>query len=274
VVTILAGGTETGIASNISTPNLPAGSVTVLKAPSAGTFTLNMGDKTLTLNEGYKLQDIDITSNFTSSSGSVTVVTINAPTAGLASVNVKCEGTSNYTITCVKVTGSGSHTLKDVTVDVKDSNASNIGILIDANANLSIVGGIVKLTAEPNTNNQKPITLIQSDGVLIATGLTVDMTGGNTEHTQGSKGIVLNAARSLVTSSTIKLNRPTTNSVNAIGIDVQVNSPAVEGNTFFKVGGVGGNGNAIGVKGVSRLSSLSRNTFVGFTAPNDKTVDP
>jgi hypothetical protein len=276
VVTILAGGTETGIASNISTPNLPAGSVTVLKAPSAGTFELNMGGNQLTLNKGYKLQDISITSNFSGTSNPPpAAVKITHPTAGLASVGVTCTGGgTSSSVACVEVAGPGSHTLKDVTVDVKDNNSSNTGILIDANANLSIVGGIVKLTAEPDTNDQNPITLIQSNGVLIATGLTVDMTGGNTEHTKGSKGIVLNAARSLVTSSTIKLNRPTTNSVNAIGIDVQVNSPAVEGNTFFKVGGVGGNGNAIGVKGVSRLSSLSRNTFVGFTAPNDKTVDP
>jgi hypothetical protein len=52
----------------------------------------------------------------------------------------------------VKVQGAGSHTLKDVTVDVKDNNSSNTGILIDSNANLSIVGGIVKLTGNPPNN--------------------------------------------------------------------------------------------------------------------------
>jgi len=266
VVTILAGGTETGIASNISTPNLPAGSVTVLKAPSAETFTLNMGNRQLTLNKGYRLQDIKIDFNFGTGAG--TGVTIAHPTAGLASVEVTCDGTG---ATCVKVTGAGSHTLRDVTVKVEASSGSNVGIQNDANANLSIVGGRVELTG-----NGAGITLINAQGVLTATGLTVDMTGRSPEHTQGSKGIVLNAARSLVTGSTIRLNRPANSGVKAIGIDVQANalSSIVEGNTFLRVGGSSGSGNAIGVGGASRLSSLSRNTFEGFGGTNDKAFEP
>jgi hypothetical protein len=255
VVTILAGGNQPA-GGAISTPILPAGSVTVLKAPSAGTFTLNMGDKTLTLNEGYKLQDIDITSNFTSSGGSVTVVTINAPTAGLASVNVKCEGTSSYTITCVKVTGSGSHTLKDVTVDVKDSNASNIGILIDANANLSIVGGTVKLNAVASSS-QQPITLIQSDGVLTATGLTVDMVDGSVNtHQKDSNCIVLNKAGSSVTDSTIKVNNSTVSGQNAVGIVVghTTGRSTVARNNF-----IGSGTGAVAVTGIGRLDFVGNN---------------
>jgi hypothetical protein len=53
----------------------------------------------------------------------------------------------------VKVEGVGFHTLKDVTVDVKDNNPNNIGIKNNANANLSIVGGIVRLTASPLAPN-------------------------------------------------------------------------------------------------------------------------
>jgi hypothetical protein len=264
VVTILkAGTTSESVGNSISTPNLPAGSVTVLKAPSAGTFTLNLGEKTLTLNKGYKLQDININSNFTSASGSVTVVTIEHPTAGLASVNVKCEGTPSYAITCVKVTGAGFHTLKDVTVDVQDSNASNIGILINANANLSIVGGIVKLTATTPSTSQQPITLIQANGVLTATGLTVDMSGGNaahTAHTKNSKGIVLNAAGSSVTGSTIKVNQGPSGG-NAIGIDVQAGPSTVENNTF--IGPDVNPARAIGINGASNAPNAStRNTFV------------
>jgi hypothetical protein len=83
VVTILGGTNTENVTSNINTPALSAGSVTVLKAPSAGTFTLNMAGNTLTLNKGYKLQDIKITSNV--GSGNI-AVRITHPTAGLASV--------------------------------------------------------------------------------------------------------------------------------------------------------------------------------------------
>jgi hypothetical protein len=274
VVTILAGGTEN--AGAISTPNLLAGSVTVLKAPSAETFTLNLGASTLTLNKGYKLQDIKITSSIGSGS---TAVLITHPTAGLASVEVKCTGSD---VICVKVTGSGSHTLKDVTVDVEDNNASNIGILVDANANLSIVGGIVKLTAVAPTS-QQPITLIQADGVLAATGLTVDMTGGATgiitNHTQNSIGIVLNAAGSSVTNSTIKVNKCTVSTggttVYSIGINVQhtTGKSTVVGNNF-KGYNAANNCEVIGVKGGNRLSpsaDFPNNNFLGIFTD---TVDP
>jgi hypothetical protein len=271
VVTILKSGTTPEPVSNsISTPILPAGSVTVLKAPSAGTFTLDMGNTTLTLNKGYKLQDISITSNFSGTSNPPpAAVKITHPTAGLASVGVTCTGGgTSSSVACVEVAGPGSHTLKDVTVDVKNSNEGNIGILINANASLSIVGGMVKLTNAPT---QKPITLIQSDGVLIATGLTVDMSGGNddyTAHTKNSIGIVLNAAGSSVTNSTIKVNKgPGSGSpANATGIDVQAGPSTVENNIF--IGPTDSTPNAIGINGASNAPNAStRNAFVqNFTA--------
>jgi hypothetical protein len=267
VVTILAGGTEGAAA--INTPNLPAGSVTVLKAPSAGTFTLNMGGNQLTLNKGYKLQGIKITSNVGGSTTIPRAVKITDPTAGLASVDVECTPSSSSKVYCVEVAGAGSHTLRDVSVGVKDTDSANIGILIDANATLSIVGGKVRVT--DNTNS---ITLIQADGVLTATGLTVDMTNsGGTAHTQNSTGIVLNAAGSSVTGSTIKMNKGASGG-DAIGIDVLGNAQpsTVEGNTF-NASSLGA-GNAIGIMNGGRLSPnpLLRNTFVGFTGANDKKV--
>jgi hypothetical protein len=259
VVTILAGGTETGIASNISTPNLPAGSVTVLKAPSAGTFELDMGTKQLTLNKGYKLQDINIISAFSSSASPPDpAVSITHPTAGLASVDVRCTATSNKVI-CVEVKGSGSHILKGVKVDVTDANANNIGILSDANTTLSIVGGEVRLTGNANG-----ITLIKSNGVLTVTGLTVDMTGGGS-HTQGSKGIVLNKAGSSVTDSTIKVNNGPGSGTNAIGIDIQhtTGTSTVARNNF-----IGSGTNTVGIKGSSKLSPDSiSNNFSGIGTP-------
>jgi hypothetical protein len=259
VVTILAGGTETGISNNIATLNLPAGSVTVLQAPFPKTFELNMGGNKLTLNKGYKLQDIKITSTFSSTTNGA--VEITDPTAGLASVDVTCNATAS--LICVKVEGAGSHTLKDVRVDVNANNITGtiIGIKNDANATLTIVGGRV----QPADNTQ-PITLIDAQGVLIVTGLTVDMT--NASHAQSSTGIVLNAPGSLVTGSTIKMNRGAT-SGNAIGINVQgsASKSTVEGNTFigFNVGG----GNLIGVNGNPNLFSdaLLKNTFNGFFTP-------
>jgi hypothetical protein len=270
VVTILAGGTETGITNNIGTPVLPAGSVTVLQAPFPKTFTLEMGTKQLTLNKGYKLQDIRITSSFNSAS-TEPAVSITHPTAGLASVDVECTGSSNNVI-CVEVTGTGSHTLKDVRVDVADDSGATNPIIIgiknnDAAANLSIVGGRVRPIS--NTATDKPVTLIRSDGVLTVTGLTVDMT--NAGHAQASTGILLNKAGSFITGSTIKTNRATTASTNAIGINVQAGASksTVEGNTFIGFNLIGTNGNLIGVRGNDNLSSnaLLKNTFNGFFTP-------
>jgi hypothetical protein len=252
VVTILGGANIEPVSNNINTPTLSAGSVTVLQAPFPKTFTLDLTTstgKTLTLNKGYKLQDINITSNLP---GGGTAVTITHPTAGLASVDVTCAGVASNAVTCVKVQGAGSHILKDVRVDVTDADANNIGILNnDASANLSIVGS----SRVRPTGNSKPITLIDSKGVLTVTGLEVDMTHNN--HTQDSKGIILRAATSLVTGSTIRVS----NSTNAVGIKVEgtANPSTVVGNTFK------GSGNGYGVKGGNNLSPdvLSNNTFSG-----------
>jgi hypothetical protein len=261
VVTILAGGTETGITGNISTPNLPAGSVTVLKAPSAETFTLNMGSNQLTLNKGYKLQDIRIDFNF-GSSGGTTAVTIAHPTAGLASVEVTCDNGSN--VKCVEVQGAGSHTLRDVTVKV-EAKSGNVGIKNNTGANLSIVGGEVQLI-EP-TSSPGAITLINAQEVLTATGLTVDMTGGG--HSQNSIGIALNKAGSSVTGSTIKVNNCTITSCTsagerAVGIDIQhtAGKSTVARNNFI---GPGTGTKTVGIRGGSKLSpDSSGNNFSGF----------
>jgi hypothetical protein len=258
VVTILGGtNNQGGVTSNITTPALSAGSVTVLQAPSPKMFTLNLGSQSLTLDKGYKLQDINIISTVASG----TAVLIKHPTAGLASVDVDCSG-SGTSVRCVKVEGPGFDTLKDVTVKVA-ANSSNIGILNnDASVSLTIVGGEVRLVG-----NSSKITLIQSNGVLIATGLTVDMTGGGS-HTKDSTGIVLNAAGSFITGSTIKINKAANNNTDAIGIDVQhtTGKSTVEGNTFIGFNVAGTNGNLIGVNGSNSLSSnaLLKNTFKGF----------
>jgi hypothetical protein len=249
VVTILGGGTE-NVAAQINTQPLFAGSVTVLQAPFPKTFTLNMGGNKLILKKGYKLQDINIISSATG-----TAVEIAHPTAGLASVEVECTASS---VICVEVEGAGSHTLKDVTVKV-EAKSGNVGIKNNTGANLSIVGGEVRLI-EP-TSSPAAITLINAQGVLTATGLTVDMTGGG--HAKASTGILLNKAGSLVTGSTIKVNQAS--SSNAIGIKVQhtMGKSTVEGNIF--IGPTASNPNAIGINGASKLSSnaSAKNTFLG-----------
>jgi hypothetical protein len=254
VVTILGGTniTQNVPAPGINTPALSAGSVTVLQASSPKTFTLNMNavGSQLILNKGYKLQDIKITSSATG-----TAVKITHPTAGLASVDVKCTGTSS--LTCVSVEGVGFHTLKDVRVDVTDAVANNTGILSDANANLSIIGGIV----QPTGSTSNAITLIKSNGVLTVKDLTVDMTGGSTPaHTGASTGIVLNAPGSSVTGSIIYVNNA---SSSVKGIDVQAGPSTVKGNTF-----IGSGTNSVAITGGSNLSSgvtgaLVNNNFSG-----------
>lgn len=261
VVTILSGGTENVGAPGINTPALSAGSVTVLQAPFPKTFTLDMTatNAQLILNQGYKLQDIKIDSIAGDSMGAP-AVKINHPTAGLASVDVKCNAAAGDKVFCVEVAGGGFHILPDVRVDVTDATAGNIGILNnDVNANLSIVGGEVRLT---KTASHQPITLIDSQGVLTVTGLTVDMTGGTTPHTQNSKGIILRAPGSSVTGSTIKVNNGPNATNKAIGIDVKstASKSTVEGNTFEGFGS-----NSIGVQGNSYLffDASTKNTFLG-----------
>jgi hypothetical protein len=256
VVTILGGANvEAAPAAGINTPVLVAGSVTVLQAPFPKTFDLNLGPAAqLILNKGYKLQDINIISAF---AGAGPAILIKHPTAGLASVDVKCTAVAAGQ-GCVQVAGAGSHILKDVRVDVKDVNAGSFGILNnDANANLSIIGGRVR-----PTDNNNPITLIDSTGVLTVTGLLVDMT--NKGHAQKSTGIVLRAPTSSVTGSTINVNDSV--APNPIGIEVQAaaSKSTVEGNTFIGFG----NMSAVGVKGGGNLSSdaLLNNTFSGIFA--------
>jgi len=250
VVTILDGVNVTQNASAINTPALSAGSVTVLQAPFKKTFTLNMGSNQLTLNKGYKLQDIRIKSSATG-----TAVLIAHPTAGLASVEVDCT-TASGAVKCVKVEGSGSYTLKDVTVKVTANNTATVAIRNEsADANLSIVGGEVQLTGGANA-----ITLINSQGVLTVTGLTVDMTGGG--HAQASTGIVLNAAGSSVTGSTIRVNNGPGGGSDATGIHIQhaTGTSTVARNNF-----IGSGTNTIGIKGSSKLSPDSiGNNFSGI----------
>jgi hypothetical protein len=82
----------------------------------------------------------------------------------------------------------------------------------------------------------------------------------NAGHAQNSTGIVLRAAGSSVTGSTIKV----CNSATAKGIDVQgtANPSTVKGNTFIGPGV----GAGIGVNGAANLSLNAlppNNTFVG-----------
>jgi hypothetical protein len=152
----------------------------------------------------------------------------------------------------VEVKGGGSHTLTDVRVDVSDGTAGNVGILNnDASISLTIVGGRVRPTA-----NNNAINLIDSKGVLTATGLEVDMT--NAGHAQASTGIVLRAGGSSVTDSTIKVSNDAATGANGIGIDVQAGPSTVKGNNFT------GYGNSIGIRGSGNLSPGSvNNTFSG-----------
>jgi hypothetical protein len=260
VVTILGGTHTENVSGIINTPALSAGSVTVLQASSPRTFELNMGNNKLILNKGYKLQGIKIISTVGDSSSTIPrAVKITDPTAGLASVDVKCEPLSTAPqVYCVEVEGAGSHTLKDVRVDVKDSDSSNIGILSNnTSINLTIIGGRVR-----PTGNSNPITLIDSKGVLTVKGLTVDMpnVSSGTEHKQASKGIVLRAATSSVTDSIIYVANAA--SMNAIGIKVQAtaNPSTVVGNAFI------GSGNSIGVEGAVNLvpyPAAPKNDFFG-----------
>jgi hypothetical protein len=249
----------------ITTPTLFAGSVTVLQDLFPKTFTLNMGNNQLILNKGYKLQDIKITSTF-GGAGAPPAVKITHPMAGLASVDVKCAAPAGTPVTCVQVAGAGSHTLRDVSVDVTDDTGGNIGILNnDPNANLSIVGGRVQpINGDGNPLTTNPVTLIDSLGVLTVTGVTVDMT--NAGHAQASKGIILRAPTSVVTRSTINVS----NNAAAAGIKVQATASksTIESNLFTASGaGIGVNG--VGTSGTDNLfsSALDNNTFSGtFTA--------
>lgn len=253
VVTILGGTKTETVTADISTPVLLAGSVTVLQAPFKKTFTLDIpAGKQLILNRGYKLQDINIISAF---AGAGSAILIKHPTAGLASVDVKCTAVASNN--CVEVAGAGSHILKDVGVDVTDDNSNNFGIKSnDANVNLSIIGGRVRpIDGDGNPLTSNPVTLIDSKGVLTVTDSTVDMT--NDGHAKASTGIVLRAPGSLVTGSTINVSNNT--SAKGIKVENAASKSTVEGNTFTASGA------GIGVDGNNNLfsSALPINNFLG-----------
>ena len=248
VITILGGVNPENVVAAINTPTLTAGSVTVLQSPSPGTFNLKMAANALTLNKGYKLQDINITTavNAAANTGAITITD---PSAGLTSVNITCNATATAKGACLLVKGSGFHTLKNVKVAFNDGIAGVIGIKgNDANVALNIVGGSVK-----PTTNTAGVTGILSEGVLTAAGVTVDMSAGG--HTKASTGIKFNGSGSSVTGSNITVS----NDPAAIGVKANGSNSVVKGNTFTAAG------KGIGINGITNLPgfSLTDNTFVG-----------
>ena len=207
-----------------------------------------MAGSTLTLNKGYKLQDINITTavNALANTGAITITD---PSAGLTSVNITCTATAAANGACLLVKGSGFHTLKNVKVAFNDGIAGVIGIKgNDANVALNIVGGSVK-----PTTNTAGVTGILSEGVLTAAGVTVDMSAGG--HTKASTGIKFNGSGSSVTGSNITVS----NDPAAIGVKANGSNSVVKGNTFTAAG------KGIGINGITNLPgfSLTDNTFVG-----------
>lgn len=268
-VTIVGAATQ-GVSSNISTPNLTKGSVTVV-GPSG--FNLNLSGKLLTLNKGYRLKGFKITSGDPGGSAAGAAIKLAGVGTSLENMKIDCEGldTVGTSFTslgdrCIAVTAltlGGTILLQGLEVQIK-GNKDYTAAIVHAgnNTTLEVVGSTIKSTG----NNGKGVVGVlggASAGPVIVQSSTVNLESINTgTNTEPSIAVLLNVGGSKVLgpSSQIKLNGNTANQLGSIGIKASHPSGVitVDGTTFS----TGTNGVGIGIKnaGTGTLS-LGTNTF-------------
>jgi hypothetical protein len=270
-VTIVGAATQ-GVSSNISTPNLTKGSVTVV-GPSG--FNLNLSGKLLTLNKGYRLKGFKITSG--DPGGSTTSKAINLAGVGTSLENMKidCEGlgTGGTPFTslgdrCIEVTAltlGGTILLQGLEVQIKGDKNYTAGIVhAGNNTTLEVVGSTIKSTG---SGGQGVVGVLggagASVGPVIFQSSTVNLesiTSGTNSSPSIAVWLNVGGSKVLGPSSKIKLNGNTANQLGAIGIKASHSSGSVivDGTTFS----TGTNGVGIGIKnaGTGTLS-LGTNTF-------------
>jgi hypothetical protein len=256
------------VSSNISTPNLIKGSVTVV-GPSG--FNLNLNNNLLTLNKGYRLKGFKITSGDPGGPGTKAAITLAGVDTSLNNMEIDCQGlgTAGTPFTdlgdrCIEVTAEGGTiTLKGLEVEIKGTQSYTAGIVHNgSDTTLRVVGSTIESTM---SGGQGVVGVLGSDsaGPVIVQSSTVNFntiqSGTNAEPTIA---VWLNVGGSKVLgpSSQIKLNGGSGQNKGAIGIKASHSSGTVrvDGTTFS----TGTNNYGIGIKKAGTGSlDLGTNTF-------------
>jgi hypothetical protein len=270
-VTIVRAATQ-GVSSNISTPNLTKGSVTVV-GPSG--FNLNLSGKLLTLNKGYRLKGFKITSG--DPGGPTPTAAINLAGVGTSLENMKIDckdlGTGGTPFTslgdrCIAVTAltlGGTILLQGLEVQIKGDKDYTAAIVhAGNNTTLEVVGSTIESTG---SNGLGVVGVLggASAGPVIVQSSTVNLesiTSGTDLKPSIAVWLNVGGSKVLGPSSKIKLNGNTANQLGAIGIKASHSSGSVivDGTTFS----TGTNEVGIGIKNAATGTgtlSLGTNTF-------------
>jgi hypothetical protein len=270
VTVTIAGTGSQSVLGNISTPNLTKGSVTVV-GPSG--FDLDLSNKLLTLNKGYRLKGFQITSGDPSGSGAA--IKLAGVGTSLENMKIDCTGlgTAGTSFTslgdrCIEVTAltlGGTILLQGLEVKIKgDKNYTAAIVHAGNNTTLEVVGSTIQSTG---SGGKGVVGVLggASAGPVIVQSSTVDLNSITTgTDTEPNIAVWLNVGGSKVLgpSSEIKLNGNTANQLGSIGIKASHSSGIVTVNgTTFKTGT---NAVGIGIKNAATGTgtlSLGTNTF-------------
>jgi hypothetical protein len=291
IVRIIASGTE-NVGGDITSRALTAGSVTVL--PNSGvSFTLNLNNRLLTLNEGYRLQGFRIVSGDPGGSGTAkAAITLNAEGTPLKDMVIDCAGSTGSTgITtsgasavgqgdkCVHVTSSvlGTVTLENVNITIPSNQNFVTGILHQGGGTLKVTNSSVVAAGSGQKQGVVGIYGNTTSGSVEVVGSTVSLSAIEAAGSAtGSNGNVF----AVVLSGPIRSGRVEGSSIQvregdstsgkiAIGVCVNASSTVtVQGNRFTNAPS-GDTSIAIykGGAGAVVPTPPTGNTFNGFSTP-------
>jgi hypothetical protein len=238
-------------------------------------FNLELNNKPLILNKGYRLRGFKITSGDPGGSTRTAAIKLDGVGTSLENMRIDCEGlgtagrdfTNNLGDRCIEVTAltlDGTILLQGLEVVIKGNQNQNYTAAIVHNGRgttLRVVGSTIKSTGN---NGQGVVGVLGSDsaGPVIVQSSTVDLesitSGTSAVGGQVNIAVLLNVGGSKVLGSRIKLNGQDSSQATKEGsIGVKVNHSSglvvVEGTTFTtKTNEVG-----IGIKKEAGTGSLN-----------------
>jgi hypothetical protein len=290
-VTIVRAETQ-GVSEDISTPTLDRGSVTVV-GPSG--FNLNLSNKLLTLNKGYRLQGFKIESGDPGGPGTAkAAITLNAEGTPLKDMVIDCAGrpnittgitTSNATTVgggdkCVHVTsGLGTVTLENVDIFIPSNQNFVTGIYHEGRVTLKVTNDSSVEAVGPLGNKQGVVgiygkTPFGSVEVVRSTvSLSAIKAAGSVTGSNGNVFAVLLSpiAFGRVEGSRIQVREGNSASEIAIGVCVNANASGtvnVQGNRFTNVTNTSPGPTSIAIHRQAGTVVSTDNTFIDFSSSN------
>jgi len=279
-VTVMVTGTATESVSvssnNISTPTLARGSVTVV-GPSG--FNLELNNKPLILNKGYRLRGFKITSGDPGGPGTeAAAIKLDGVGTSLNNMEIDCRGLNDPGTSfavedlgdrCIEVTAEtlgGTITLEGLEVKITGNENYTAAIVHNGRGTtLEVVGSTIIRSTGDGGKGVVGVLGSDSAGPVIVQSSTVDLesiTSGTSVGGQVNIAVLLNVGGSKVLGSRIKLNGQDSSQATKEGsIGVKVNHSSdlvvVEGTNFTtKTNQVG-----IGIKRGTGSLNLVNNTF-------------